>query len=668
MPGVVGIVLASDIKGNNRVKEQLKEIEKPIEDWPLLCEERGRIIGDPIAILGADSPEQALEAAKKVHVEYEVLPALLDVKEAMAEHSISIHEKVSNSFCRAQIVKGDAERELKHSSVVVEGEFSTPYLSHAHIEPDGAVAFFDQQDRLSIYGRSCGIHRHVKPLGVALGVAESGIRYIQTPSGGHFGAKLEVSAEGLAGAAALKFHRPTRLIYSMEETFLCNIKRQPFVMKMVLGAERSGKLKALIADVLVEKGPYNSASGKPTLTRALQQITGAYRIPNLKGTGQAVFTNNAIGGAMRGPGSIQPNFAIESMIDILADKMGMDPLEVRVMNGLKDGDSTSTGQSISDMPYLECLNIMRPHYLRAKEQARSKSTQNKKQGVGIAGAVYGIGYSSKPRDTSEVWVELTQEGYLEVYAGVADHGQGDMVMLVQIASHASGFPPEKIRLIHTDSSQTPDSGASTGSRQTFMSGQALFKAIESMNKVMEENNASNYDELIQKGLPVRYQGIKIQDTTAADPETLQGNPYETWGVGVEMAEVEVDLLKGDVRLLKMTAVGDPGTVINPQAVEGQFEGGMMMGAGMALMEHYIHNQSLNFGKYRIPDFSDYFEMEVILNQTYRQKGPFGATGVGEFVMLPTAPAITNAIFNACGVRIFDLPVTRDKLLRGFKKT
>jgi aldehyde oxidoreductase len=668
MPGVIGIVLASDIKGSNRVKEQLKEVKKPIEDWPILCEHKVRTIGDPVAIVGAESPEQASEAASKVTVEYEVLPALLSVKEALSENSPHIHDQVANSFYNAKIVKGDAENGLKNSYIVVEGEFSTPCLAHAHIEPDGAVAFFDQQERISIYGRSCGIHRHVKPLGVALGVDEDGIRYIQTPSGGHFGAKLEVSAEGLAGAAALKFRRPTRLIYSMEETFLCNIKRQPFVMKMRLGAEKDGRLHALLADIIVGKGPYNSASGKPTLTRALQQITGAYRIPDVGGFAQVVFTNNATGGAMRGPGSIQPNFAIESMMDLLADKMGIDPLEIRIMNALRDGDSTSTGQIVSDMPYLECLETLRPYYLKAKEQARAKSTKEGRRGIGIAGAMYGIGYSSRPRDTSEVWVELTQNGYLDVYAGVADHGQGDIVMLVQIASHASGFPPEKIHLINTDSSRTPDSGASTGSRQTYMSGQALFKAIETMNRAMEENSAYKYDDLVQKGLPVKYHGIKIQDTTAADPETLQGNPYETWGVGVQMAEVEVDIDKGDVHLLKMTAVGDPGTVINPQAVEGQFEGGMMMGAGMALTEEYIHNKSLNFGKYRIPDFKDYFEMEVILNQTYRGKGPFGATGVGEFVMLPTAPAIANAVSNACGVRVLDLPITKDKILRGLKKT
>jgi len=238
----------------------------------------------------------------------------------------------------------------------------------------------------------------------------------------------------------------------------------------------------------------------------------------------------------------------------------------------------------------------------------------------------------------------------------------------QKEEHASGFPTEKIRLINADSSMTPDSGASTGSRQTYMSGQALFKAIESMNRTMEENNVYTFDHLMQRGLPVKYRGIKIQDTTAADPETLQGNPYETWGVAAEMAEVEVDIREGKVRLLKMTAVGDAGTLINPQAVEGQFEGGMMMGAGMALKELYVHNESLNFGKYRIPDFSNYFEMEVILNQTYRRKGPFGATGVGEVVMLPAPPAIANAVFNACGVRVFDLPITKDKILRGMKKT
>ena len=667
MPGIVGIVLANNIKGTNRVKEQLGQIKEVIEDWPILCEDTVRMIGDPVAVIGAETEEQALAAARKVKVIYEILPGVFSADEAMRQGVQQVQKGSSNLFYSGSINKGKAEETLKDSDVIVQGDFSTSYLAHAHLEPDGALAFFDEIGRLVIYGRSCGIHKHVESLGIALGVPADKIKYVQLTSGGHFGAKLEITAEGLAGAAALEFNRPVKLVYSMEETFMCNTKRHPFHMKAALGANKEGEIKAISAEIVVEKGAYNSASGKPTLGRALQHINGVYRIPNVKGTGKVVFTNNATGGAMRGPGCVQINFMIESIIDILAYEVGVDPFEIRILNAMKEGDITATGQRISEVPYIECLNKIRPYYDRAKMEARKSSTQSIKRGVGIAGVAYGIGYSSVPGDRSEVWAELMPDGSLTIYAGVADHGQGDDIMLIQMAAQAMGISTNKVHLVSRDSSLTPVSGASTASRQTYLSGHATLRAIEALKHAMKENDAYSYDDLVMKGLPVKYTGIKIQDTTATHPETLQGNPYETWGVGVEMAEVEVQINKGIVKILKMTAVGDPGTVINPQAVEGQFEGGMVMGAGMALYEEYVHGSTTNFNKYRIPGFREYFDMDVILNQTYRKKGPFGATGVGEFVTVPAAPAITNAIFDACGVRVCSLPITKEKFRKALDK-
>jgi aldehyde oxidoreductase len=289
-----------------------------------------------------------------------------------------------------------------------------------------------------------------------------------------------------------------------------------------------------------------------------------------------------------------------------------------------------------------------------------------KRGVGLAGGSFGIGRGGP--DLSHVAVELMPDGGLTVYGSVSDPGEGNDAMLTQIASHLTGISPKKIRLVTRDTDSTPDSSSASGSRVTYMSGGALVKAIEALKQAMADTGANSHQELVAAGKPTKYLGTRIAETTLLDPKTGMGTPFESRVHGVQMAEVEVDTDTGEVRLLKMTAVVDAGTIINPTIVEGQIEGGLDMGAGMALREHYIHGQTKDWISSKFPTMKTAFDMEIILIQTPRKKGPLGAVGIGEFVLLPTSAAIITAIQDATGGdRICHLPATSERVLRAMRK-
>ena len=573
----------------------------------------------------------------------------------------------SPNLCHSQcLMKGDAEAALRECAVVIEADFSTQLIHQAPLEPEASIAFLedaDEEAKLVVIGRGINIHHHVMVLQEALGWEN--IRYEEAFSGGQFGIKLDNTTEALAGAAALHFGRPTRYLPSLTESMWITSKRHPMSCRMRLGADREGRLTGLDVDFTLDNGAYTSW-GRVILLRILQMLSGCYNIPHVRAMGRLVYTNNAWGGAARGAGPPQMNYALESAMDMLARKIGADPLELRLANSLKLGQSTCTGQIVEEWPFPGCLEALRPHYRRALTDAAASGNGRKRRGVGIAGGSFGIG-SSGPGDKSTVAVELNPDGGLTVYGSIADPGEGNDAMLTQLAAHATGIPGEKIRLVTRDTDRTPGSGSASGSRVTYMSGGAMLLAIEAMKNAMSEAGASNYQELIDAGRPVKYLGTKIQQTTPLDPQSAQGTCcYESRVHGVQMAEVEVDVETGELNILKITAVVDAGTVINPVIVEGQIEGGLDMGAGMALREEYVHGETIDWATYKFPTIGNSFDSEIILVQTPRAKGPVGAVGVGEFVMLPTSAAIMNALENATGVRVVHLPATPKKILSALK--
>jgi aldehyde oxidoreductase len=652
MSGVAGVLTASDIRGTNRYEE----------DRQILVDKEVHVMGDAVAVVAAETKAQALAAAKMVKVDYEVLPAVMTPEESLAEGAVRVHEGRANLAFTLHQVKGDAKAALDASHTVLESEFSTSCIHQAPVEPMSSLAYLEGEGddaKLVVIGRSNIIHHHLKTLQDALGWED--IRYEEAFSGGQFGLGLDMTVEGFAGAAVLHFRRPAHYACSQNESMWITTKRHPYRIKIRLGADESGKFTGLDIDIIVENGAYTSL-GKGAVIRSFVMLSGPYQIPNVNAFARLAYTNNAWGGAARGAGPPQSNYAMESAIDLLAAKLKMDPLEIRRINALLPGQSLSTGQVIEDeWPFAGCVETLTPHYKRAKKDASAFKTGVVRRGVGVAAAAHAIGGGLFGPDTAMVAVELDPDNGITVYGGVADPGEGNDAMLSQIAAHAMGVPIDKVRLVLRDTDRTPVTGAAAGSRMTWMAGNALLLAVEQLKNAMAGIGAKTYDELKASGKPLRYLGRKMTDTNGVDLTNGQGRSHETRTIGIQMAEVEVNTKTGEARVLKMTAIEDIGTVINPHAVEGQMEGGIDMGAGMALREQYIHGKSTDFRTLGFPTMKTSFDIETINLQTYRKKGPLGATGVGEFVLLPTAAAILNAIEDATGARVYDLPATPERV-------
>jgi aldehyde oxidoreductase len=354
---------------------------------------------------------------------------------------------------------------------------------------------------------------------------------------------------------------------------------------------------------------------------------------------------------MRGFGVPQVAFAIESILDELASELKIDPLALRVKNGFVKGDTTICGQVLDHaIGFQECMETLKPFYKNALKEAKDGTTDEIKRGVGLGGVWFGPGRSAP--DQSEAWAELLPEDTLQIWIGASDMGQGTDTM---------GFPLERVKVCTTDTEMTPDGNFSAGSRQTYVSGRAVQMAVEALKKAMDENRVKTYNEMKIKGLSTLYKGVNKPVTSRPDPKTGQGIPWETYSFGIQMAEVAVEMRTGKVNVLKMTSVHDLGTVINIQNVEGQLHGGIAMGLGYALTEEFVYTKTDSFAKYIVPRAKDMPDMEVITLHIPRKKGPFGASGTAEYADVPTAPAIANAIYNACGVRIRDLPMTPNKI-------
>jgi aldehyde oxidoreductase len=655
MRGVVGFITAEDIRGTNRLRLS-------VPDQPVLCEDRVRVIGDPIIAVAAKTRDQARAAAAAVKVEYEPLPVLRSPQEALAPGAYQIHNHAPNNILASQpLIKGDPEKALKEAKTIIDGEFSTQINHQAPLEPEVSVAYFvgeGENPQLIVVGRSIMIHTHLAQLQEALGYAN--MRYKEAFSGGQFGIKVGITSEAVTAAAALQFKRPARYVPSLEESMLMTSKRHSYRLKVKLAADAGGHITACFNDFTIDKGAY-TVNGISPMMRSLYSLQGPYYFPNIKAFGQVVYTNNAFGGAARGAGPPQSNFAQESAVDMLAIKLGIDPLEFRRMNSLKPGQTKSTGMVVEQWPFAELCDEIKPHYERAKKDALAFNARGGKlkRGVGVGCDSFGIGYCA---ETAQMSIEIDPDDGVTIYAAVADPGEGNDSMLSQIAAHQLGLPLEKVRLYTRDTDKTTGMGPAAGSRMTFMAGNALLNAIENLQKAVKEAGAINYAGLKAAGKPTRYDGfVKNRGEAGIDKTTGQGTPFLSDCHNIQIAEVEVNTETGTTRVLKMTTGIDAGTVINPQALEGQLEGGMDQGVGYALREEYIVGKTKDYVTFKFPTIRDSFEIEIITRETPRIYGPLGATGIGEMTMVSTAPAVTNAIFNACGVRIFNLPATPEKV-------
>jgi aldehyde oxidoreductase len=660
MAGVVSIITADDIKGTNRIR-----VIAP--DQPVLCEDVVRTLGDPIAIVAAATRDQARAAAAAVKVQYEKLPVMMTPQESLAEGAYQIH-KHSPNLCYAQPqIRGDIKKALAASAAVIEDEYSTQVNHQAPLEPEVSVAYMEgagKNETLVLIGRSINIHAQAAQVKEALGVEN--IRYLEPFVGGQFGIKSTYSTEGIAGAAAFHLKRAVRYIPSLQESFWQSTKRHAFDMKVKVGATKDGYLTGYWNEFTMNKGAY-FVLGPIIPGRAFNMLNGPYNIPNIYAYCKLAYTNDCPGGSARGAGPPQVMFALESMIDDLCEKLKIDPLEFRKKNALAAGGARSTGATIAQTSFPELCDDIQPYYQKAKKAAAEFNKQGGsiRRGVGIAGMSFGIADAG---DRGHVEVEIDKNDVVTVFAAIADPGEGNDSMLSQLAGQVLGLPLSKIKLHTRDTVGTVGMGPSAGSRMTYIGGGSAVLALQKLRKAMDEAGAKTFAALKKAGKETRYVGEKIiPGVDALDPTTGQGDSFDSQVHNLQMAEVEVNIETGAVKVLKMTTAVDAGPIIHPQNLEGQLEGGMDQGIGYALREEYVHGQSKDWVTFKFPTINDAADVEFITRETPRVNGTLGSTGIGEMTMVSTAPAVTNAIKNACGVRIKHLPATPDKIKAALAK-
>jgi aldehyde oxidoreductase len=672
MPGVHKVVTHKDVKGKNRISGLITFPTNKGDGWdrPILCDKKVFQYGDAIAIVCADTQEQANAASKKVKVELEELPAYMSAPAAMAEDAVEIHPGTSNVYFEQSIAKGENTVPLmEKADYVVEDEFYVQRQPHLTVEPDVGFAYFDEDERLTIHSKSIGLHLHHAMIAPGLGIEPEKLRLVQNPTGATFGYKFSPTNEALLGVACMATGRPVFLRYDYKQFITYTGKRSPFFTKIKYGADKNGKLMAMETDWIVDHGPYSEFGDLLTL-RGAQFMGAGYNIPNIRGRGRTVCTNHAWGSAFRAYGSPQSFFAGESLMDELAEKIGVDPLELRYLNVYRAGDTTPTGQVPDVYSLPETIEKLRPLYKAALEKAGKESTPEKKKGVGVSIGIYGCGIDGV--DSSEVWVELTKEG-VTVGATWEDHGQGaDMGMLgtTHEALRPLHIAPHQIKLVMNDMAFTPNSGPSGGSRQQVMSGNAIKNGCENLLAAMQKPDGTyrTYDEMSAENIPLRYTGKWSASMNSNCDEKAQGSPFAVYQYGVFMAEVTVDTTTGKTAVDKMTVVADVGKINNRLVVDGQIYGGVAQGIGLALSEDFEdldkHTSMVACGIPYSKDIPD--DIDIIYVETPREYGPFGAGGVGEMPLTSPHAAIGNAIYNACGVRITRLPALSEKVLAGLK--
>ena len=672
MPGVYKVITHKDVKGKNRITGLITFPTNKGDGWdrPILCDEKVFQFGDAIAIVCADTEEHAKAAAQKVKVDLEILPSYMSAPAAMAADAIEIHPGVPNIYFEQGIIKGeDTEPIMKQSDVVtVEVDTYCSRQPHLPLEPDCGCAYFDEEGRLTIHSKSIGLHLHHAMIVAGIGIEPEKCRIVQNPAGGTFGYKFSPTIEALLGVACMATGKPVSLNFTMYQNITYTGKRSPGFVKCKLAADKTGKLLAMETDWFIDHGPYSEFGDLLTLRQA--QFTGAgYDIPRIRGKGRTVCTNHAWGSAFRGYGSPQAFLASEIAMDELAEKLGLDPLELRFKNIYRPGATTPTGQVPEVFCFEDMINTLRPLWEEAKKRCKELSTSEKKRGVGLSLGIYGCGLDGP--DSSEAWVELTKNG-ITVGDSWQDHGQGADIGTLSHAHETLrplGIKAEQIKLVMNDTAFTPNSGPSGGSRSNVMTGNAIKVACEMLLNAMRKPDGTyrSYDEMVAENLPLHYDGKWTASMcTDCDPVTGQGKPFPIYMYELFMPEVEVDMKTGKAKVVKFTTIADMGTITNKTACDGQIYGGLAQGIGLALTEDFEdikkHTNLVNCGLPFIYDVPD--DIQIIYNITPREHGPHGAAGAGEGPLSAPHPAILNAIYNACGVRIYAIPALPEKIKAG----
>jgi len=684
--GVIAIFTARDVPVN--------EYGLIMPDQPVLCgpgsskpyTDRVRFVGDQVALVVAETEEIAAQARDLIVVDYEDLPLVTDMLQAMQPDATLLHlDRSSNVFCHYRIRKGDVQTAFQQADVIVEGEYRTPWQEHAYLQPEAGLAYIDEEGRVTVQVAGQWTHEDQQQIAHALALPLEQVRVIYPAIGGAFGGREDMSVQIVLALAAWRLQqrgiqRPVKIIWSREESIIGHHKRHPYILRAKWGATREGKVIAADLELIADGGAYAYTSTK-VLGNATLMCTGPYEIPNVRVDSYAVYTNNLPAGAFRGFGGPQGAFEAEMQMNHLAEKLGMDPVEIRMRNVMHEGSLLSVGtplpKGVSISQVVEqCARAAHWHETPKGWQRPSAEeapypislipkAPHLKRGVGFACAFKNVGFSFGAPEQSIAMVELYGGSDIEravVHHAGADVGQGAHTVMAQMAAEALGVPIEKVQMVVSDTAFTDDAGSASASRMTFMSGNSIKGACE---LALEKWHAEERPAI------AKYQ-YRPPRTTPYDPQTGKSEPNFAYGYVAQAVTVEVDTETGHVRILDVISTNDVGRAVNPQQVQGQIEGGVVQGAGYTILENFVQKdgyvQTQHLSTYLIPTVLDVPErIQSIVLEYPDPIGPWGARGMAEMPLLPLAPGIIAAVHDAIGVWFHEFPLTPERVLRGLGK-
>jgi selenium-dependent xanthine dehydrogenase len=690
LPGVVAVLTAEDIPGEHNHG-------LVIFDWPVMVGigERIRYVGDALAIVAAETQAIAEQASALIEAEFDLQPVITNPVQARQEGVPQIHEK-GNLLKHIKVRKGDMEKGFAEADVILEHTFHTPTTDHAFIEPECSIGVPRPDGRMEIYVGSQIPYQDRTQVARAMGWPEERVRIVGQLMGGGFGGKEDVMGQIHVAMLANVTQRPVKLLFDRHESLLVHPKRHATQIRVKIGAKKDGRLVASETELYGDTGAYASL-GEKVMTRATTHSAGPYDIPNVRADCYAMYTNNPPAGAFRGFGVTQSAFAVESMMDTLAKTLNIDPVELRRMNSLHVGSLTNTGQELRESVGLtECIDRveaeMRKYNPQPFQPRIDPASPHLVRVWGFAAAYKNTGLGGGAPDISNAEVELYDDGKFEVRSSSAEMGQGLVTVMRLTVAEEMAVSPEQVNVLVMDTDLTPNGGPTTASRQTYVTGNASRHAAKTLRNAITATMAEKYDvrpEQIRfengtvhaNGHSMTYAEVaKEMKSMGQQPRALYeyeapktqplgtgGDMHFAFSFGVQAAEVEVNKLTGEVRVLKVISANDVGMAVNPLGLQGQVEGGVMMGLGNCLTEEFIMDNGYvvtdQLARYRVPGIMLTPEITSIIVEHPTAEGPYGAKGVGEICSIPTTPAITNAIYNAVAVRIDKLPVDQELIAR-----
>ncbi len=696
LPGVEAVLTHEDIPGHNGFG-----IVTP--NWPVLCVDRVRYRGDAVALVAAIDEETAEEALELIEVEYEELPVVDTPEEALAEGAVEIHRGGNIQHKMDIPPKGDVEKALAESEIVLTQTYRTQFMEHAYLETEGGVAIYDE--KTGVITVWCGDQY---PFRDQLQVARSldwdplKIRIIGSPTGGAFGGKDEISVQIHLALLAYRTRKPVRLHWSREESIVAGPKRHAMESTFRIGAGKDGRLTAIDVTVIANTGAYDTIAG-PVLNLALESSPGPYRYPHSRFRGRSVYTNNAMGGEFRGFGAPQVVFGVEQELDKLAGKLGMDPIELRLLNAVEQGDISALGHRLQTSAGIrDTLKAAKKCDLwsRREEIKREMAAAQPRLrfGVGVASEWHAVGLGVGLPDFANVTIGIGEDGGITLRTGAIEIGQGNLTAYAQILAETLECGIERITVIHGDTFACPDSGSVTASRSVLINGNAILDGAKKIKRSLirvaarvfdlpeaklaygrgrvfsldDNGRCLTLDELAARAgefsIPLQATGAAV--FAVSDKDFGDGLPHNYYTYITQLALVGVDPGTGEIEVRKVISIPEMGRAINLAGVEGQCEGGVVMGIGYTLYEKVVVEKgefkTTGFSTYILPTILDSPDQETVVVENPEKSGPYGGKGVGEAPTVPVTPAIVNAIHDAVGLRFTRLPITPEDIVAGLE--